>query len=231
MKLTVLSLLFFVSVLFLKAQNKVNDLDGNTYSTIQIGKQIWMQHNLKSSKLNNETPIPLLINENDWQETKNFAMTYYNGDEEKYGKLHGALYNFHAVSSGKLCPTGWHVPTIAEWDTLFSFLSKNGHLFEGLHLALSKSLAANTLWNTIDRKGAPGCNLSSNNSSGFNGLPSGYRTSYATYNGSTHHACWWTSDKAKEGSAHTMGILFYEQEIIRIDSDFKTGLSVRCIKD
>ena len=109
----------------------VSDIDGNTYKTIQIGTQTWMAENLKTTRYNDGSPIPFytcdltIVFPYDWFDYGdgnygyyNGAYCWYNNDASTYKDIFGAIYNWHAVNTGKLCPTGWHVPTYSEWTTL-----------------------------------------------------------------------------------------------------------------
>jgi uncharacterized protein (TIGR02145 family) len=104
------------------AQNTVKDIDGNVYNTVKIGNQLWMKENMKVTKLNDGTPISnsrevSKLVYHDWIDIEEPRAWVYNDDpknNEKYGKL----YNWYAVNTGKLCPQGWHIPTIKEWGAL-----------------------------------------------------------------------------------------------------------------
>jgi uncharacterized protein (TIGR02145 family) len=112
----------------------VSDVDGNTYRTIQIGAQTWMAENLKTTSYYDGSPItfytcdPSLYPE-DWFDYgdgnyryNNGAYCWYYNDASTYRDIFGALYNWHAVNTGKLCPPGWHVPAYSEWTTLMGSL-------------------------------------------------------------------------------------------------------------
>eukprot|EP00825_Cyclidium_porcatum_P010076 TRINITY_DN15162_c0_g1_i1.p1 TRINITY_DN15162_c0_g1~~TRINITY_DN15162_c0_g1_i1.p1 ORF type:complete len:564 (+),score=55.59 TRINITY_DN15162_c0_g1_i1:400-2091(+) len=117
----------------------VTDYDGNVYDTIHIGTQIWMKQNLKTTHYKNGTAITYPgANNTAWQNNTNGAYAWYNNNEATYKNTYGALYNWYAVNTGMLCPTGWHVPTDAEWTTLTTYLG-------GEFIAGTK-LKATTLW-------------------------------------------------------------------------------------
>lgn len=111
----------------------VTDVDGNTYKTIQIGPQIWMAENLKTTKYNDDSPILFGTGGpagfTDWFDSGDGNYGYYNGaycwydnDVLTFKDAYGAIYNWHAIGTGKLCPVGWHVPTISEWSALITSL-------------------------------------------------------------------------------------------------------------
>ena len=93
----------------------VADIEGNIYSALRIGNQIWMAENLKTTKFNDGTLIPFVSSNLEWNKLSQPAYCWYNNDELNNRKLYGALYNWFAVETGKLCPLGWHVPTDKEW--------------------------------------------------------------------------------------------------------------------
>jgi hypothetical protein len=86
----------------------MTDIDGNTYKTVTIGTQTWMAENLKVTKYNDGTAIPNVTDETAWSSLTTGAYCNYNNDPSKVA-TYGRLYNWHAVNTGKLCPTGWHV--------------------------------------------------------------------------------------------------------------------------
>ena len=94
--------------------DSVTDIDGNLYHAMTIGSQTWTIENLKTTKYNDGTSIPL-IEGNEWNGLTSPA--YYNYGNNTDGSmidLYGRLYNWMAVNTGKLCPPGWHVPTDQE---------------------------------------------------------------------------------------------------------------------
>jgi|WetSurSiteA1Bulk_404760.scaffolds.fasta_scaffold00804_5 uncharacterized protein (TIGR02145 family) len=111
----------------------VTDIDGNIYKTIQIGSQQWIAENLKTTKYNDGNPILLgyggPAGYTDWFNLGDSSYKYYGGaycwfdnDEAVYKNAFGAIYNWHSVGTGKLCPNGWHVPTVSDWNELISYL-------------------------------------------------------------------------------------------------------------
>ncbi|MCG8578918.1 MAG: fibrobacter succinogenes major paralogous domain-containing protein, partial [Bacteroidales bacterium] len=101
----------------------VTDVEGNKYHTVQIGEQVWMAENLKVTKLNDGTE--LVFNEFT-KPTPSYDYTFYY-DDERYKDAVGAIYDWKAVESEKLCPSGWHIPSDEEWKILTEFLVKNGY--------------------------------------------------------------------------------------------------------
>ena len=96
----------------------VSDIDGNLYKTIQIGSQIWMAENLKTTKFNDGADIPLVESNSEWSGLFVPGYCYYNIDPGSYKQIYGALYNWYAVNTGKLCPDGWRVPSSEDIEIL-----------------------------------------------------------------------------------------------------------------
>ena len=105
----------------------VTDIDGNVYKTVVIGTQTWLAENLRTTKYNDGTQIPNVTAKSQWDNLTTDAYCWYNNDPATYKATYGALYNWYAVNTGKLCPTGWHVPSDAEWTTLTDFLGGEGY--------------------------------------------------------------------------------------------------------
>jgi uncharacterized protein (TIGR02145 family) len=108
---------------FTGQEGKVSDIEGHIYKTIGIGSQIWIAENLRTTLLNDASQINSLSDDSLWNITKSPAFCWYNSNDSlTYGGKYGALYNFHTVRTGLLCPIGWHVPAKSEWETLIFFL-------------------------------------------------------------------------------------------------------------
>jgi len=130
----------------LRAQPSVTDADGNTYSTLTIGSQVWMAGNLRTTRYRNGDPIRNVRDNKVWESLPTGAFCVY-GHNVEHAETYGALYNWHAVVDKRgLAPEGWHIPTKAEWEVLFQFLSDNGYGYEGSGSDIAFSLAANQGW-------------------------------------------------------------------------------------
>ena len=89
-----------------------------TYNTILIGSQGSMAENLATAKYNDGTCIPLRTDNTTWENFPTPGYCWYNNDQPTYGITYGEKYNWYTVTTGNLCPTGWHEPTDAEWMIL-----------------------------------------------------------------------------------------------------------------
>jgi uncharacterized protein (TIGR02145 family) len=196
------------------------DEDNNLYSIVEISTQVWMAENLKTTLYNDGTSIPLVIDNTEWRNLTTPGYCWYNNDENSHKQYYGALYNWYAVNTGKLCPAGWHVPTDAEWIILITYLG-------GESVAGGKLKENTTWWWQPPNAGAT-------NETGFTALPGGYRPDdnggifiYIGIGGS-----WWCSTEISSW-AHSLTI--YDSsggvEYYQSGSPKGWGLSIRCMKD
>ncbi|MEI6554907.1 MAG: FISUMP domain-containing protein [Paludibacter sp.] len=103
----------------------VSDIDDNVYKTIKIGTQTWIAENLRTTKYNDGTSIPLVEGSNEWVSLNHGGYCWCNNDISSKNNYYGAWYNWYAVNTGKLAPIGWHVATNSDWSTLKSYISAN----------------------------------------------------------------------------------------------------------
>ena len=213
-------LLFELSLTLLQAQT-VNDIDGNVYKTVKIGNQIWMAENLKTTKYNDGTAIPLVTDNAAWINRDSIALTtpayYWYDNDSTYKNTYGALYNGFAVKTGKLCPTDWHVPTDAEWSELTTYLG-------GEDVAGGKLKETGTdHWQSLN-KGAT-------NETGFTALPGGYRTMNGKFYYINGGSGWWSSTKYNSTYAWSRGMHSDTDHVSRGANELPNSLYVRCLKD
>ena len=168
------------------------DADGNTYTTVTIGSQVWMKENLKTSKYRNGNAITTNLTDIGWQNTTSGAYAIYNNDAAN-NTTYGKLYNWYAVADPRgLCPAGWHAPSDAEWTTLENFLGgANGA--GGKMKSTGTILTGTGLWQDP--------NTDATNSSGFTGLPGGYRLDFGAYTDFGYYGYWWSSTEASSTNA------------------------------
>ncbi|MEI6823367.1 MAG: FISUMP domain-containing protein [Bacteroidota bacterium] len=138
------------------------DCDNNNYATVQIGTQLWMAENLKTTKYRNCNSIPNVTNNATWINLSTGAYCDYNYVPDS-SMIYGRLYNFYTIEDSRnLCPTGWHVPNDAEWITLTTYLG-------------GESIAGGKLKETgLTHWYSP--NTAATNETGFTALPGGYRS-------------------------------------------------------
>lgn len=204
------------------------DADGNNYTTVTIGTQTWMVENLKTTKYNDGTSIPNVTNATEWVNLSTPAYCWYYNDAITYKNKYGALYNWYTVNTVKLAPTGWHVPTSEEWNSLTNYVS--AHL--GTSLSAAKALAATTDWSSQGTAGTVGCNLALNNSTGFSALPGGVRYNYnVTFFNFGVGGFWWSTFANIAGNAWNWSLASDYSTMGYIYSLKSFGLSVRCVRD
>ena len=195
----------------------VSDIEGNRYKTINIGAQTWMANNLKTTKYNNGTAILPVTDEAVWDGLLKPGYSWYKNDEAAFKATYGALYNWYTVSTGKLCPAGWHIPGEAEWTMLTTYLG--GESVAGGKLKETGSI----YW--VDPNGGATNELS------YSALPGGFRYYDGKFFDFGFSGYWWSSGESSESKAWFRLIYYEDGSVYRFDGDKKMGLSVRCIKN
>ena len=218
--------------------NNVTDVDGNTYTRIVIGSHVWMGQNLKTTKYNDGSAIPLATDNSTWKNSTTPAYCWYNNDIINKNP-NGALYNWYAVNTKKLCPKGWHVPTYEEWKTLEDYLITSGYNYDGTTSGnkIAKSLASTTSWISSTFIGTPGNSdySTKRNISGFSAVPSGTRGGYdGIYNNMGKETTWWSSTEVSNAKEYVWISTINNSSTILNQSGAQTkmfGFSVRCLCD
>ena len=219
-------IVFTICSMFIKAQT-VTDADGNTYNTVQIGTQIWMAENLATTKYNDGISIPPVKDSIAWFNLTTPGYCWYKNDSLTYNRPWGALYNWYTVNTGKLCPTGWHVPSNAEWHKLVLFLdpaAQDCYCTESVLAANDLKEIGLTHW---------GNGNNGTNNSGFTAIGTGFRNYFnKSFQGHTAVVYFWTS--TPNGSYATVWHRYIQNSSSNIfeylDQKYQ-GMSVRCIKD
>lgn len=212
-------------------EDLISDFEGNYYKTVSIGTQIWMAENLKSTKYNDNNDIPNITDNDQWTNLSSGAYCWYqNNNIESYG----ALYNWYAVNTGKLCPIGWHVPSDEEWITLENYLIENGYNYDGTKTGnkIAKALASKISWANTSADGAPGSFSfwAKRNASGFSALPGGRRFN-AAFISRDYEAHWWSTSEYLINQAWGRMVHYEGINSLKLNNYKYNGLSVRCIKD
>lgn len=207
----------------------VTDIEGNVYKTAQIGTQVWMAENLKVTKLNDNTDIPVVPGNPEWIAMATPALSWLSNNSANKN-VYGAIYNWFAVNTGKLCPAGWHVGTDVEFNTM------------EIHLGISPAVVNSWGYRGTDEgtelKGTTTwtSGVNGTNASGFNALAGGYRQwDDGSFPGVGVITYFWTaSDDAANGHP-TVGwyrtVDNSDTRIYKGTTEKEGGKSVRCMKD
>jgi uncharacterized protein (TIGR02145 family) len=185
--------------------------DGYDYDVVVIGDQCWFAENLRTENYNDGTAIPNETDDSTWEWLTTGAQCSYQNEDSNIA-TYGRLYNGYAVNTGKLCPTGWHVPTDAEWTALTDTLG-------GLSVAgdaLKSSESDSPDWDGT-------------NSSGFSALDGGWRADGPfQYEGSNGY--FWSSSPGTVGLGYRK-LSSGSSEVGKLSNNPLFGLSVRCLRD
>jgi len=201
----------------------LTDQDGNVYKTVTIGTQTWTAENLRTTKYNDGTDIPNVIDDDKWRNlTTGAYCNLLNTDDHEIIAIFGRFYNWYTVNTGKLAPKGWHVPTDAEWTKLTDYLG-------GLNIAAAKLKEIGTShWSETNKEVT--------NDSGFTALPGGNRDISVGVNdegfgGGAVTGCWWSTTGC-DSDLSWAWVIWDSDAIVRRISNYKhNGLAVRLVKD
>jgi uncharacterized protein (TIGR02145 family) len=216
-----------------KTTPTVTDYDGNEYETIEIGNQLWMSENLKTSHYNNGEVIPTGLSNSSWSTTSSGAVAVYN-DQESNADTYGYLYNWYAVVDSRgICPEGYHVPTDDEYKQLEMYLGMseseaNNTGWRGSISNHGSKLAGNSdLWDSGDL-----ANSSEFGTSGFTARPGGYRSyDNGAFYGMGYYGYFWSSTENSSNYAWYR-LLDYDYSGVGRTYYFKqSGFSIRCLGD
>ncbi|HLN21143.1 MAG TPA: fibrobacter succinogenes major paralogous domain-containing protein [Bacteroidales bacterium] len=206
----------------------VADVDGNIYRTVLIGNQVWMAENLKTTRLNDNTPIANITNASQWvaQDTVHTPAYSWYLNSAANRNVYGGLYNWYAVGTNKLCPQGWHVPEDGDFRVLEANL---GVPADSLDFWGWRGVGAGTKMKT-------NVGWDGNNSSGFTALPGGYRMWVnGSFTGLGSLLYFWTaSDDAanhKPNNAWYRRLDSHDSRIYNATTYKSGGKSIRCVKD
>ena len=211
-----LTLNLFNSGLMKLYSQSLKDADGNIYSIVNIGKQEWMAEDLKTTKFNDGKKITLLTDDKKWKQLKTPAYCWFDNDSTN-NINYGALYNWYAVNTKKLCPMGWHVPSDIEWGTMINSLGDIDTRADKL------KVTGNDFWK--------GTLSTATNETGFSALPGGMRFDAGPFPlFGRNYAVWWSST-GSNNFAWNRGLYITSSKTFRGHEDMRSGFSVRCIKD
>jgi uncharacterized protein (TIGR02145 family) len=197
----------------------VTDINGNVYDTQTICNQSWTKTNLKVTKYRNGDIIPQVTNGTQWAGLTTGAYCSYNNDPAN-DAIYGKLYNWYAINDPRgLAPVGYHIPTDTEWSTLTSCLGGES----GTAGAMKETGIAH--WQSP--------NSGATNSSGFTGLPGGFRHSNGQFSSINTMGSWWSSTEyiGIVTGGKIRSLLSNTNDVTNNIANKVFGLSIRCIKD
>jgi uncharacterized protein (TIGR02145 family) len=206
----------------------VTDINGNNYSTIILGNgQEWMAENLRTNTYANGDTIPNVTGNPAWFQLTTGAWAHYQNNAS-YENPYGKLYNWYAVADPRnVCPTGWHVPTDAEWNTLVGYLDPAyvPGSFE------SQSGTAGGMMKSTGTQYWQAPNTGATNESGFSGLSGGTRGTSGGFSYLGNSGYWWSASEIGPENALDRYLYYGSADIFRNNPNKIDGLSVRCLRD
>ncbi len=207
----------------------VVDIDGNVYFVVSIGDQRWMAENLRTTHYADGTEIPLGVDPISWTAagtSSTPARCAYQHNATN-AATYGYLYNWYAVTNPHgICPQGWHVPTDAEWQYLIVSLGADASTMDGVAQNVGGRLkSTSTLWQQP--------NFGATNTSGFSGLPGGYRNGGSgDFSALGYFGIWWSIDPGNNPDIAWYMRLNHDYVGVSRSSLSKSyGYCVRCLQD
>jgi len=210
------------------------EMDGYSYSVVEIGDQCWFAENLRTTEYGNGDVIPAGLTDSEWGSTASGATAVYGEgssscydyspdndacDEAQSLEEYGRLYNWYAVDDARgLCPTGWHVPTDGEWTDLEDYITAQG--FSG-----SEGTALKSTYGWYN--GGNGTD-----DFGFSALPGGSRNfGNGNFDFAGSFGSWWSSSPPSGGDAWSRDLASIYPAILHTNANLRYGFSVRCLRD
>jgi uncharacterized protein (TIGR02145 family) len=218
------------------------DQEGDAFTSVIIGSQDWMSQNLSVAIYADGTPIPQANMANEWSALTTGAWCWFGNDSATYAATYGRLYNWYAVAGiydaesqanpalrKQLAPTGWHVPTDAEWSTMINFLDPSADGGNNQNIAGGMMKTTGTIEDATGLWLAP--NLGASNVSGFSGVPGGFHTNTGLVGNVGFSGSWWSSSESDTSRAWDRYLFYDEVSVVRINTLKGAGFSVRCLRD
>ena len=216
----------WVLLLALSCKKETNSAQSSTISdenstqqsnivSVTIGTQVWMKKNLTVTRYRNGDVIPQVKDSSQWSKLTTGAWCWYNNDSAN-GAVYGKLYNWYAINDPRgLAPAGWHIPSDSEWYVVSNFLGPGA----------GGKLKETGITHWFDP------NVDATNSSGFTGLPGGYRSEIGQFCYIKYLGLFWTSTGYNSSVAWYRRLLCYSNFLDYWRFPKQMGFSVRCIKN
>ena len=231
-----------ISAIRLNGQT-VEDFDGNQYNVVRIGEQEWIQENLRTTRYNDGSEIPLIKDSTEWISLKSPGFCWYNNNSISSDKIGGAIYNWYAVcdtmtNSKNVCPAGWHVPTKQDFFDLAIYIKMS--LLAGIDgnamsdmLDVAKALSSTSYWETSGEQGSVGNSdfPDKRNITGFSAFPGGRRNPTGAFIGYGKYGFWWGSTKEEQPGKGCLVVIYNDNSTVGFyQGNFNMGCSVRCVR-
>jgi len=201
--------------------HECKDADGKSYPIVQIGEQWWMAENL--AYLPKVYPSSSGSLEESRYYVNDFEDTIVSSAKQLSNYFtYGVLYNWTAALAA--CPSGWHLPSIDEWEQLSQFISdQNGGYTKNSDgwFGVGTHLKATSGW----------FNGNGTDDYGFSGLPSGYRYQDGDFSGIGGNGYWWSSTEGGTNDAWGRNLYYNNTKVYQTNFSRESGFSVRCVKD
>ena len=175
------------------------------------------------ARYRNGDPIPQVTDPTQWSNLTTGAWCWYNNDSATYAFTYGRLYNWYAVNDPRgLAPQGWHVPTDGEWNKLIKFIDLTADTTQCCSNVAGIAMKSTTGWYNSGN---------GTNSSGFSGLPGGFRNFVGTYGAFGDGGSWWSVSNFNTINAWDRALGYDFSSINRNYNNKALGFSVRVVKD
>lgn len=219
----------------------IQDFDGNSYNTIQLGEQCWMRENLRTTHYADGAEIPFGVS------GYSDDLPYYYRNNEVDEAVYGLYYNWPALMNGAedsesnpsgvqgVCPDGWHVPSNAEWDQLFTYVrSVSSYRCNGSTEYIAKALASQTGWSEASGFNCyVGNDFSTNNATGFTAMPAGRRITNGSYENVSTRAFFHTTTR-NHWYGQSVYSMFLGHDMTNVNSytdGYANAKPVRCVRN
>jgi len=230
----------------------VVDEDDNEYSVVLIGDQCWFSENLRTTTFANGEDVPYTPDASDWNESWStqapaFSVFYYNGHNtdgiDSYDDMveaYGKIYNWYAVDDARgLCPEGWHVPSLSDWNQLESYIIDNYAQFDEDNVgdALKSCRQENSplgddcLTDEHPRFDEYSAAVYGIDYFGFNAIPGGQRLHGGAYNNIGRDSSYWTSTYMSHDQSHYISFSYHNGSMSKSYKNCVHGYTVRCVRD
>lgn len=223
------------------------DWQGNEYKTKNYGGTWWMVENMRTTRTKDGQNIWVSSQENKFSTTTPYC--YFQDDQDEHLNDIGCLYNWTAAN--EICPDGWHLPTVSEYEALTQYLgSVKKYCYKNDPKAIAKAMAHQSdlldgygLWAVNTDPGTPGrlsvsvgimmFSVDPNNASGFDAMPIGGYSPFLEecFFDDFYGAYFWLADENNTDLANAFHLYYDNKYVIRDTVDKTLGFSVRCVKD